>query len=472
MEEEKYNDYLAARVLTENKPVTYRLLSRTLKVNVNVAKWMLFDFHQKQNAKKPKSVHATFLVSGTKQSTEGTNGINGQDSEDTTMRSSPFMSSMPELEEHTEERVKKTTIVLVREEELKKIRAGFEKEASIHIYSLEPGPIEDLNVLSACNHEIAKGCAHEDSMERWRVYGSIHNPYIKEADAAKRRTAKYALPAGSSKLGTADRPVPKPAAKTDATAQAEGSEQPAPVRKGSIPENTSGRSTPQPPASTGALKRSDSRSGIKKDKTAGDIFKSFAKAKSKPKEAEKSQASTPAVVKDGEASREYYDQTELTFVEPMQGMSEDEGDADDEPEIKADEEKNEVARKAREERVERLRKMMEDDDEDMPDAPNETESEATAVGTPNAIEPTEGESSFTVQNGRRRGRRKIMKKKKVKDEDGYLVTKEEAVWESFSEDEPESKKLKPAVSKSANTAKGQTAGKKGQGSIASFFKKA
>jgi hypothetical protein len=45
----------------------------------------------------------------------------------------------------------------------------------------------------------------------------------------------------------------------------------------------------------------------------------------------------------------------------MQGMSEDEGDPDDEPEIKIDEEKNEAARKAREERAERLRKMMEDD---------------------------------------------------------------------------------------------------------------
>jgi hypothetical protein len=47
----------------------------------------------------------------------------------------------------------------------------------------------------------------------------------------------------------------------------------------------------------------------------------------------------------------------------MEGMSEDEGDPDDEPEIKIDEEKNEAARKAREERAERLRKMMEDDGE-------------------------------------------------------------------------------------------------------------
>jgi DNA polymerase delta subunit 3 len=52
------------------------------------------------------------------------------------------------------------------------------------------------------------------------------------------------------------------------------------------------------------------------------------------------------------------------------------------------------------------------------------------------------------------------------------VTREEAVWESFSEDEPETKKLKPAPAKPAATAKGKAAGKKGQGSIASFFKKA
>jgi DNA polymerase delta subunit 3 len=42
-------------------------------------------------------------------------------------------------------------------------------------------------------------------------------------------------------------------------------------------------------------------------------------------------------------------------------MSEDEGDAEDPPEVVVDESKNEAARKAREERQEKLRKMMEDD---------------------------------------------------------------------------------------------------------------
>lgn len=58
----------------------------------------------------------------------------------------------------------------------------------------------------------------------------------------------------------------------------------------------------------------------------------------------------------------------------------------------------------------------------MPDAPAATESQpentpAAAADTP---EPTEGEATVTVTNGRRRGRRRVMKKKKVKDEDGYL----------------------------------------------------
>ncbi|KAF1846787.1 uncharacterized protein K460DRAFT_367533 [Cucurbitaria berberidis CBS 394.84] len=449
MAEDEYKDYLAARVLTENKPVTYRLLSRALKVNVNVAKWMLFDFQQKQNAKKPNSVHATYLISGTKRRTQHTNGVNDRDGMDTAMRSSPFMSSMPEAEERTEEPVKTTTIALVREEELEKTRGEFQKEASIHIYSLEPGPIENLNVLSSCNHEMA--IDHADPMEQWRTYGSIHNPYI------KRRTAKYTPLTSSLNSNAIAKHVATPPVKPDAMAQAKESEKPVLSRKGSGVENTSGRSTPQPAASTSTLKRSDSKSGIKKDKTAGDIFKSFAKSKSKPKEAEKPQESASAPIEDA-----------------MQGMSEDDGDADDEPEVKVDEEKNEAARKVREERTERLRKMMEDDDEDMPDAPTGTElqAEATTLGTPDAIEPAEGESIVTIQNGRRRGRRRVMKKKKVKDEDGYLVTKEEATWESFSEDEPEPKKLKPAPTKQASTAKGKAAGKKGQGSIASFFKKA
>jgi DNA polymerase delta subunit 3 len=123
----------------------------------------------------------------------------------------------------------------------------------------------------------------------------------------------------------------------------------------------------------------------------------------------------------------------------------------------------------------------------MPDAPTtkDTPSEISQPKKAETPKEEEPEPTVTVQNGRRRGKRRVMKKKTVKDEEGYLgkhglalssnirlpspVTKEEAVWESFSEDEPEPKRAKPAPKPSL---KGKPAAKKGQGNIASFFKKA
>lgn len=48
--------------------------------------------------------------------------------------------------------------------------------------------------------------------------------------------------------------------------------------------------------------------------------------------------------------------------------------------------------------------------------PSET-SQPEKANTPKAEEPA---PTVTVQNGRRRGRRRVMKKKTVKDEEGYL----------------------------------------------------
>jgi DNA polymerase delta subunit 3 len=58
----------------------------------------------------------------------------------------------------------------------------------------------------------------------------------------------------------------------------------------------------------------------------------------------------------------------------------------------------------------------------MPDAPAtaESQTEAPSTAATDSTEPAEGEPTVIVENGRRRGRRRVMKKKKVKDEDGYL----------------------------------------------------
>jgi len=81
---------------------------------------MLYDFHKNQNAKKPGTIHATYLISGTKRIDETTPKPGGikKDGEDDYMASSSFMSSsMPQPEEGTGES-SVLSITLVKEENL------------------------------------------------------------------------------------------------------------------------------------------------------------------------------------------------------------------------------------------------------------------------------------------------------------------------------------------------------------------
>ena len=104
---------------------------------------MLYEFHRVENARKPNSVHATFYLTGRKRDTRHTNGTNGAikaEDADTVMRSSPPRDSGSAAGE--EGHITQTSVVIVREEELEAIKKEFEAITSIHIYSLESGPIE------------------------------------------------------------------------------------------------------------------------------------------------------------------------------------------------------------------------------------------------------------------------------------------------------------------------------------------
>lgn len=83
---------------------------------------MLYEFHAEQTKKRPKSVHATYLLAGKQHSTEYSNGDIAHDGDDIAMRSSPFMSSLPEPENTPESPVPTSSIILVREEELESMR--------------------------------------------------------------------------------------------------------------------------------------------------------------------------------------------------------------------------------------------------------------------------------------------------------------------------------------------------------------
>lgn len=87
---------------------------------------MLYEFHRTQNAKRPNSVHATYLVTGRKRPQTKRNGVHTRGGEDTLMESSPIPSSLPVSESEQEvEQIPTTSVTLVKEENFEGIFADY-----------------------------------------------------------------------------------------------------------------------------------------------------------------------------------------------------------------------------------------------------------------------------------------------------------------------------------------------------------
>lgn len=136
-------------------------------------------------------------------------------------------------------------------------------------------------------------------------------------------------------------------------------------------------------------------------------MQSFAKAASKPKKANTSQSVTPTAPDDSS----------------MQALSDDgEDESIAMPELKGE---SDAARKSRKQRQEDLKRMMEESSEDeepeKEDTPIEEPEEEPPAPEPETKEDTEpAEVISSTANGRRRGKRRVMKKKTVMDDQGYL----------------------------------------------------
>lgn len=100
--------------------VSYRTLSRALRVHSNLAKQMLYDFHHSQNTKKPTTLHATYLITGRKTiSLEQAEdkAVESQHGPDKTMRSSPAPSSPTHNHDQPEIREYQATSILLADQD-------------------------------------------------------------------------------------------------------------------------------------------------------------------------------------------------------------------------------------------------------------------------------------------------------------------------------------------------------------------
>ncbi|PQE03633.1 hypothetical protein CJF30_00006300 [Rutstroemia sp. NJR-2017a BBW] len=325
---------------------------------------------------------------------------------------------------------------------------------------------QDLQLLSDCTREVHTIAAAEDPLEIYPKYGIITNPNV------KRRSRKVPIPATVSASTSVPSRAAPPKSKLNEVQEAlksapqssksepksqpsnakdffgsKGKEKAKPKTKPEATEEASSKeSTPAPPAN---LKRESS-----------SIFKAFAKTQPKKLKNETTDSGAETSAKEDT---------------PMKGLSDDEDDEENWTPQPVSKEKGSQDRKSRKEREEALRKMMEDDDDEEEEAEPSPAPEPEPAAEEEEEEKEEEkakeeEPTVTTSNGRRRGRRRVMKKKTVKDEDGYLVTKQEAVWESFSEDEPApAPKAKVVTTNTAKLKKG--APKAGQGNIMAFFGK-
>ncbi|OJD26007.1 hypothetical protein ACJ73_02624 [Blastomyces percursus] len=445
-----YKRYLAEKVLNEQEIVTYRSLSRALKVHSNLAKQMLYEFHRVENSKKPQSVNATYLITGTQAPTEHALKGRVKDGDDEIMQSSPFSSSHVAQQEDNDENddIPMTTITLVREEDLSEAKSLHQTIFSIFMYSVEPTRLQDLNVLSDIGHDILQP-PPEDPLEHGKQYGMILNRNV------KRRSGLPPAPPPPVTIGTVKKPKPAKTDETPKTTKVE--ETPQPQAKSQAPEASSTASSRPSSRGPGQGATADKPSSLKRN--TSNIFKAFAKSKPKVKKDTPERSSGPEVESAEPSGPEDV---------PLDDSSEEERE---DLFLDTGTRSSNSIREARKEREEKLRKMMED--EEMTDAPGPLtteEPEFAETSPPEEAPKPESEEETSAPKRRRRGRRQVMKKKTMKDAEGYLVTKEEPVWESFSEDEaPPLAKRKPAVSITPKPSGNKGTQKTGQGNIMSFF---
>ncbi|KAH8155255.1 uncharacterized protein LAJ45_00264 [Morchella importuna] len=463
----EYRDYLKDAIIVQKTVVSYRVLSRALKVHVNQAKEMLFDFYTSENATKPKSIHATYIVTGYRKpqppASAGGRGSAGDDN-DTVMFDSSFPGTQTTV---TTGEVKKglcKVVELCQEEELEAVKAELEKVLSVHLYSLEQVRLEDFTILTGCSAKVLAIHQNEDPLELGATYGIILNTSAK-------RTGNRALPSvpeparkATISVGQEKKKLPTKKDQVAVKREAAAKKKEAKSETRDDPEVKAETKEKKPIAKTSTLPSTKTASAAAKAKRgqSNDIFSSWKAAPKKkttdPVSETSSAAQSPRV--EEESSKE--------------DIGDDDDELNNEKSQSPAHDDTEYTRK-RKEKDEELRNMMDDDDEgdikmeDDEEPPVKMAKIENQAGSPDI--PTGAVAGVVTSGGRVRGKRKVLKKIQSRDSDGYLATKTEHVWESFSEDEPEPPKPKPVVKPVAKGKKNKDNQSKGQGNLMSYFAK-
>ncbi|KAM4604623.1 DNA polymerase delta subunit 3 [Polymixia lowei] len=129
-----YLDNIDEFVNDHNKIVTYKWLSLTLGVHVNVAKQMLYHYLDQKRKESSAQLHATYLVSG------------------------KFVENG-----HTSHKVS-----VVREEQLEDVKSKMSLTVSVHVYSVQKAVLKDSGPLYSVDYDAVK-----DNLKNCSRYSAI-----------------------------------------------------------------------------------------------------------------------------------------------------------------------------------------------------------------------------------------------------------------------------------------------------------
>jgi len=434
-------------ILEENKVVTYKYLSKSIKVHVNVAKQMLYNFVQEQTSKGNKNLGIVYLLSGFMKSEKADN---------------------PKLK-----------VVMIKEKDLDTQIKKFDKILTKHIYS-----VQSHDKISSTNIYATDMMSVREDISSCNAHNAIKNKA-----AVPRPNQAYVQPSSSKTT----KEVVKQEVKKES--------QPIPLKKD---ENKKSPAKKSPITKKEETKKSSTTAAAANKATAKKGGNSIASMFAKQSAAA---ASKPPVSKPKEelASKTSpgKENMENTRLEEQRKDGSGEKKADKKPTVKAETKtaknnkkptgkpakKNESSMKRKRIQVTSDSEESENDEED-----NERAAESDNEGPPRARiiesdEETEEIPSTPQPTSNGNGRRKVRKEvdKTYIDDKGFMVTKKEYVYESEDEEpqppKPEVKKVSPLTKKTSPPAADKKssgpaakkaklmAGAAKQPGIMSFFKK-
>ncbi|EPQ52583.1 hypothetical protein GLOTRDRAFT_131815 [Gloeophyllum trabeum ATCC 11539] len=183
------NDYLTKKLTITKGIVTFRSLSRDLKIHVSSAKTELASFHA-ASRESGRPVHATYIITGE----VSRQPLNSEDDGE--------MEADDEDQGFEDGAMKQMKVLLVGEGDVEKSKSQFSRILSMHVYSLSPARPQDAALICEPTESVRQADA-KNGPEVAAALGRIVG-----ADVQMRATGKKGKqPAASSSIKKASAPA-------------------------------------------------------------------------------------------------------------------------------------------------------------------------------------------------------------------------------------------------------------------------